>query len=510
MRWFVDETAVARRAFPGGNFSSFEVCELISFMDFVIDGYSFVGILYAFFLVIASFSLANSASIPMPDSILGKIGFFLWTCCVLLSNLFVLMSLMSFVTANASASALYADCLTEGTTDFKLFNLFGIFSGAFHPFVISCLCLMNMYTVLLLLAYRVWKARLGKDAIFSREVFDRRLPGFLNAFFYALWPLFNVFIWVFSLSFIFSLCFLPSFLLLTGIMYVSVVLLGKLHPSQIHNSLKEQEEDSGGYIEDKMESWVRWVFKPVVEVVYNVTAPYQYFAYFGYGVLNGSPAVSPEGSSCMAFILSVRATLVLFALSTLVTSGTQLALHVYSGHNGSELIDELYSFQYDAFTHTPRFNMRIFDLDFAKALESLPTSFSVGSLPDVGWGPENFAQLARSQNTLTLLCSFIRCAIAVIFFALEAFGAVNSSVGVAEAGGGGEMRERTANQNIIREQAAKIKELEAAVKEAATAVGTNDQPVVGEAAGDDASEGTGACNDEGVAAEVLGGKRVVI
>ena len=82
---------------------------------------------------------------------------------------------------------------------------------------------------------------------------------------------------------------------------------------------------------------------------------------------------------------------------------------MYSGHNGGELIGELYRFQYDSFTHTPRFNMRIFDLDFAKALESLPTSFQ---LPDLGWGPENFAQLARAQNTLTLLVSLIRCAIA--------------------------------------------------------------------------------------------------
>ena len=136
-------------------------------------------------------------------------------------------------------------------------------------------------------------------------------------------------------------------------------------------------------------------------------------------------------------MVPAMATLLLFSLSTLATSGAHVALHVYSGHNGGELIDELYRFQYDSFTHTPRFNMRIFDLDFANALKSLRTaSFR---LPDLGWGPENFAQLARSQNTLTLLVSLIRCAIAVVFFALQACGFVNPSVSTAKAAGGMKM-----------------------------------------------------------------------
>jgi hypothetical protein len=182
MRWYLDEAAVAQRAFPGGIFSSFKVCELVSFMDHVIDGYSFIGLLYAFFLVIASYALAMTASVPMPDSLLGKIGFFLWTCCVVLSYFFVLMSLVSFVTANASASALYADCLAEGTTEYRLFNLVGIFSGAFHPFVLSCLCLMLMYMVLLFEAYRVWKARNGEDEIHGDSDDLFLLPMYIAGF----------------------------------------------------------------------------------------------------------------------------------------------------------------------------------------------------------------------------------------------------------------------------------------------------------------------------------------
>jgi hypothetical protein len=194
------------------------------------------------------------------------------------------------------------------------------------------------------------------------------------------------------------------------------------------------DKDGSPDPEDKMESWIP---QPVVEIVYNVTAPYHVCGtdWNKFRSVN----ISAEDISGMALSVPVFATLLLFSLSTLATSGAHVALHVYSGHNGGELIDELYRFQYDSFTHTPRFNMRIFDLDFAKALESLPTSFDIGSLPDLGWGPENFAQLARSQNTLTLLVSLIRCAIAVVFFALQAFGVVSPSVSTAKAAGGRKM-----------------------------------------------------------------------
>jgi hypothetical protein len=412
-------------------------------MDLVVDGYSFIVILYAFFLVITSFALAMTASVPRPDSLVGKIGFFLWTCCVVLSYLFVLMSLVSFVTANTSASALYADCLAEGIERmgnfqlFKLFNLVGIFSGAFHPFVISCLCLMMMYSVLLFEAYRVWKARHGGDTLSGKYDGILGVTKYLTLF-HSIWPLFNLFIWVFSVAFVFSLSFLPSFLLLAGIMYVWVVLLGLVHHYWAAPIINGKWTTTYGATdqdpEDKMESWLP---KPVVEILYNITAPYHVFG-TRFNVFR-EVYIAQEDRSGTALAFPVFATLLLFSLSTLATSGAHVALHVYSGHNGGELINELYRFQYDSFTHTPRFNMRIFDLDFAKALESLPTSFDLGSLPDLSWGPENFAQLARSQNTLTLLVSLIRCAIAVVFFALQACGFASPSIGTAKAAGGRKM-----------------------------------------------------------------------
>jgi hypothetical protein len=158
------------------------------------------------------------------------------------------MLLVSFVIANASASALYADCLAEGTTEYKLFNLVGIFSGAFHPFVISCLCLMMMYMVLLLEAYRVWKARHGEDnlggALYEMIALTEPL-----ALIHSLWPLFNLFIWVFSLAFVFSLSFLPSFLLLAGIMYVWLGRPSRLSASLLGGSDRQRQmEEKGSWI----------------------------------------------------------------------------------------------------------------------------------------------------------------------------------------------------------------------------------------------------------------------
>jgi hypothetical protein len=248
---------------------------------------------------------------------------------------------------------------------------------------------MMMYTVLLVEAYRVWKATHGEDEM------DEEGMAVLTTYpiiFHCLWPLFNfnLFIWMFSLAFVFSLSFLPSPLLPPPCWH---------HVRVARPSRRSASPLGGSNPERQME----------------------------------------EDTSGMALIIPVLATLLLFSLSTLATSGAHVALHVYSGHNVGELIDELYRFQYDSFTHTPRFNMRIFDLDFAKALESLPTPFDLGSLPDLGWGPENFAQLARSQNTLTLLVSLIRCAIAVVFFALQACGFANPSISTAKAAGGRKM-----------------------------------------------------------------------
>jgi hypothetical protein len=104
-----------------------------------------------------------------------------------------------------------------------------------------------------------------------------------------------------------------------------------------------------------MESWVP---TPVVEILYNITAPY-HVHFFGtaFNVWFRKVRIESQDISGNAFVLPVLATLLLFSLSTLVTSGAHVALHVYSEHNGGELIGKLYRFQYDSYTHTPRFNM---------------------------------------------------------------------------------------------------------------------------------------------------------
>jgi hypothetical protein len=228
---------------------------------------------------------------------------------------------------------------------------------------------------------------------------------------------------VFSLAFLFSLPFVPSFLFIAGIMYVCLVFLGVVHHYWAKDIVDENDATC--------------IPKPVVEIAYIITAPYHPFGtvfnMFCY------VEVANDDLRCMTFIAPVIATLVLFSISTLVASGAHVALHVYSGHNGGELIGELYRFQYDSFTHTPHLVLRIFDLDFAKALKSLPTSFDLGSLPDLGWGPENFAQLARAQNTLTLLVSLLRNAIAVVFFALQTHNFVSPSVSTLKAASGRRM-----------------------------------------------------------------------
>jgi hypothetical protein len=80
-------------------------------------------------------------------------------------------------------------------------------------------------------------------------------------------------------------------------------------------------------------------------------------------------------------LFPVVATLLLFSLSILVTSGTHLALHVYSGHNGGELIDELYHFQYD----TSYLALPVFNTDFAAALKALEIAAFGFDMPELDW-----------------------------------------------------------------------------------------------------------------------------
>jgi hypothetical protein len=304
--------------------------------------------------------------------------------------------------------------------------------------------------MVLLMCWRVWRqARDGEDQLFARDGEDT-LSGmdeldFWPILFHLLWPLFNLFIWVFLLPFVFSLCFLPSFLLLAGIMYVSGVLLGILHHYWAYPILNGNWKDSGEKIyisgtwltrgdiiwkpdpEDKMESWLP---KQAVQIVYNVTAPYHIFGACE-NVFN-TVRVTDEDLSGQIFSSQVIATLFLFSLSILVTSGTHLALHVYSGHDGGELIDELYHFQYD----TSHLVLPVFNTGFAAALKALATAAFGFDRPELEWGPEIFKELSRDLQTCTVLLAFLKSAIALLGYVLAAGDLISPSVGIVAAASG--------------------------------------------------------------------------
>jgi hypothetical protein len=380
------------------------LCQSVSYSADVMYDMKFQGVVMAYFVVLMNYGLACTASIPTPDTLIGM-GFFFGTVSMTsLQYLSTVLGLVAYGSGAASINSLFSDCLVEGMTGFKLFNLLAILAGAWQPFVLASLSLLALYAAILAMCWRVWRhTRDGKDKLdgsygeengmggmdgaedgyendeFEADPFEQtrksgtavmvKLTHYL-ALFHCLWPLFNLFIWVFSLSFVFSFSFLPSFLLLAGIMYMSVVVLGSVHhywayPILNGNWKKVQPELSWSDLEpdpeDKMKSWVP---KRAVEIVYNVTAPYHMFGTelnVWYSVEVG------EDTSGTALVYPVVATLLLFSLSTLVTSGTHLALHVYSGHNGGELIYELYRFQYD----TSYLVLPVFNTDFAAALKAL-------------------------------------------------------------------------------------------------------------------------------------------
>jgi hypothetical protein len=204
----------------------------------------------------------------------------------------------------------------------------------------------------------------------------------------------------------------------------------------LNGKWQETTKDSGGHIylkpdpEDKMISWVP---KPLVEIVYNISAPYH-----GFGgnviFLFRRASVEDEALSGMGLLLPVFTTFLAFALSTLVTSGTHLALHIYSGHNGSELIGELYPFQYN----TSYLVLPVFNADFAAALKALGIA-AFGFEPELDWGPENFKELSQDLQTCasrTVLLAFLKSAIALLGYVLAAGGFISPGVGIAAAASG--------------------------------------------------------------------------
>jgi hypothetical protein len=422
------------------------LCQSVSYSADVLSDMKFQGVVMAYAVVLMNYGLACTASIPTPDTPIGMGFFFGIVSMTSLQYLSTVVGLVAYGGGAASVNSLFSDCLVEGTTGFKLFNLLAILAGAWQPFVLASLSLLVLYAAILMMCWRVWRLtrdgedKMGNDGPLAYTI--GQITGF-----HCLWPLFNLFIWVFSLSFVFSFSFLPTFLLLAGIMYMLIILLGSVHHYWaypiINGKWKKREEHSrpdsqpkpvvGAPTallpdpEDKMESWVP---QPVVEIVYNVTAPHHVFA----SVYNlfCSVYILSEHRSGEALVYPVLATLVAFSLSILVTSGTHLALHVYSGHNGGELIDELYHFQYD----TSYLVLPVFNMDFAAALKALEIAAFGFDMPELEWGPENFKELGRDLQTCTVLLAFLKSAIALLGYVLAAGDLISPSVGIAAAAAG--------------------------------------------------------------------------
>jgi hypothetical protein len=398
------------------------LCQSVSYSADVMYDMKFQGVVMAYTVVLMNYGLACTASIPTPDTPIGMVFFFGIVSMTSFQYLSTVVGLVAYGSGAASINSLFSDCLVEGTTGFKLFNLLAILAGAWQPFVLASLSLLTLYAAILVMCWRVWRqTRDGEDKLGGGGNGMMTLTLFL-AFFHCLWPLFNLFIWVFSLSFVFSFCFLPTFLLLAGIMYVLIVLLGSIHHYWAKPILL-----NGKWKKVKM---ISWVLKRVVELVYNVTAPYHEFGTY----LNKFRYVyiDNEDRSGQALAFPVLATLLLFSLSILVTSGTHLALHVYSGHNGGELIDELYRFQYD----TSYLVLPVFNTDFAAALKALEIAAFGFDMPELEWGPENFKELSRDLQTCTVLLAFLKSAITVLGYVLAAGDLISPSVGIAAAASG--------------------------------------------------------------------------
>jgi hypothetical protein len=194
------------------------LCQAVSYSTDVLYDMKLQGVVVVYSAVLMNYGLACTASIPTPDTLIGKGLFFGIVSMTSLQYLTTGVGLVAYGSSAARVNSLFADCLVEGPTRFKLFNLLAIFAGAWHPFVFASLSLMTLYTTILTMCFRVWRhTRDGEDKLGTQLIFLDPSPAIIH----SLWPLFNLVIWVFSLSVVFSLCFLPSFLLLAGIMYMT-------------------------------------------------------------------------------------------------------------------------------------------------------------------------------------------------------------------------------------------------------------------------------------------------
>jgi hypothetical protein len=174
------------------------------------------------------------------------------------------------------------------------------------------------------------------------------------------------------------------------------------------------------------EKMISCVPMAAVQVVYNITCPYHFLiSRLMIARLVRVISLSPEVTSGVAFRYPVSSTLFLFSLSTLVISGTHLALHEYSTQNSSPLISEQYRFYYDM----SHFRLPIFNPDLEAALEALNKFVQF----DLRWAPDKFVQLSQDLQTLTLVLSFLKTGVTTLGSVLALFGFSSPNISIAAA-----------------------------------------------------------------------------
>jgi hypothetical protein len=219
------------------NSSNKEICQLVSFVNFVEEQQSFPGMMESFLLTNSVFQLAMLASIPTPDNVIGIFGFFCWLLCLCVQYAAVMMSLIVFLHAAASAGIHFKPCLVDWKPGYKMFNILAFGAGGVQPIVVANLSVLLLYGCLFVEAWRVWRwARDDQDYGGSSEliVFAGRVHG--------LWPLLCIAACFFFASFIFGLAFLPSVLFQAAITAVLLVFFGKVHEWTKVKRTKKGEE----------------------------------------------------------------------------------------------------------------------------------------------------------------------------------------------------------------------------------------------------------------------------
>jgi hypothetical protein len=406
LAWLVNETCVLQAI--QSDSSNKEICQLVSFVNFVEEQQSFPGMMESFLLTNSVFQLAMLASIPTPDNIIGIFGFFCWLLCLCVQYAAVMMSLVVFLHAAASAGIHFKACLVDWKPGYKMFNILAFGAGGIQPIVIANLSVLLLYGSLLAEAWRVWRwARDDKERYEERGM-SNDLILFAGAV-HGLWPLLCIVACFFSASFVFGLAFLPTALFQAALMAVLLVFYGK-----VHEYTKKHKDEK------------KWGCMGINNLLYYVTTPYHYFS-----------GTKPEEMDGAGVIMAALISSGSFIVSTFVTFGMLLAFYTYAGHTSGEtnqLIDEVYLFQYDCFRRSPEFWFPMFDLTLSLP-ELQQVLETIQDLPGLEWGPENFVQVARGLMTLNFLMGLglAKCALSVLYAVLACCHFTSPSISTAYA-----------------------------------------------------------------------------